>query len=156
MAISGGREEEEEEERSRRRPDSSEEEEYNVESVGEGIKSSRGSRFNLIQKQLRIERNRRRFSRENLINGIKCLVILPDSRCVLTSTYAYAFSSPISISKLFSNNLQTIFKRFRIFPSISLFLFLFLFLRPPHFRFHFNLINLFLEFFTFLNSYWFN
>ncbi|KAA0062380.1 hypothetical protein IC582_021448 [Cucumis melo] len=79
MAVSGGREKEEEA-GNYRRPDSDGEVEYTVESVRERITSSRGSRFNLIQTQLRIDQNRRRFSRENLINGIKCLVILPDSR----------------------------------------------------------------------------
>ncbi|KAG7032738.1 Potassium channel SKOR [Cucurbita argyrosperma subsp. argyrosperma] len=74
MTGSGGREE-----NGIRRADSNEEE-YQVESVRDRISSSRGSRFNLIQKQLRLEPTRRRFSRENLINGIKCLVILPDSR----------------------------------------------------------------------------
>lgn len=96
MAVSGGREKEEEA-GNYRRPDSDGEVEYTVESVRERITSSRGSRFNLIQTQLRIDQNRRRFSRENLINGIKCLVILPDSRFVRTS-----------ISKLFSINSQNV------------------------------------------------
>ena len=96
MAVSGGREKEEEA-GTHRRSDSDGEVEYRVESVRERISSSRGSRFNLIQRQLRIDQSRRRFSRENLINGIKCLVILPDSRFVRTS-----------ISKLFSMNSQNV------------------------------------------------
>lgn len=82
MTGIGGREE-----NGIRRADSNEEE-YQVESVRDRISSSRGSRFNLIQKQFRLEPTRRRFSRENLINGIKCLVILPDSRYVRFSRTA--------------------------------------------------------------------
>lgn len=92
MTGSGGREED-----GSRRPNS-DEEEYKVESVRERITASRGSRFNLIEKQLRIEATRRRFSRENLINGIKCLVIHPDSR--------YVRFSRTSIRKLFRRILK--------------------------------------------------
>lgn len=88
MIGSGGREED-----GHRRADS-DTEEFQMESVRDRITSTRGSRFNLIQKQLRIDQSSggRRFSRENLINGIKDLVILPESR--------YVRFSPTSIPKL--------------------------------------------------------
>lgn len=82
MAGIGGRDED----GRNRRPDSDEDQDFKMESVRERIISSRTSRFNLIQKQLRLESNRRRFSRENLINGIKCLVIRPDSRYASSPT----------------------------------------------------------------------
>ncbi|XP_022939042.1 potassium channel SKOR-like [Cucurbita moschata] len=58
----------------------SNEEEYNVETVRERIASSRASRLDLVQKELSMQSGRRRFSRENIINGIKGLIIHPDSR----------------------------------------------------------------------------
>lgn len=59
-----------------------EEEEFEVEEVRERLESSRGSRFNLLNKELRVESFRRKFSRESVINGFrdlsKVMVIYPD------------------------------------------------------------------------------
>ncbi|KAJ4840877.1 hypothetical protein Tsubulata_010371 [Turnera subulata] len=63
--------------------------EYEVQDLNDRIKSSRGSRFNLIENQFGLvdrdaQGTRRRFSRESVINGIryisKGLVIHPDNR----------------------------------------------------------------------------
>ena len=60
--------------------------EYELQDINDRIKSSRGSRFNLIINELRLEPFRR-FSRESVVNGIRGLskgfVIHPDNR------YAY-------------------------------------------------------------------
>ena len=62
-----------------------EEEEFVVDDVRDGIECSRGSRFDLLEKELGIEPVRRKFSRETVINGIrglsKGLLIFPDNRC---------------------------------------------------------------------------
>ncbi|KAG5534358.1 hypothetical protein RHGRI_022475 [Rhododendron griersonianum] len=59
-----------------------EEVEFEVEEVSERLESSRGSRFNLLNKELRGESFRRKFSREGVINGFrdlsKVMVIYPD------------------------------------------------------------------------------
>ncbi|PQM40740.1 potassium channel SKOR [Prunus yedoensis var. nudiflora] len=64
-----------------------EEEEYEVQDLRDRIKSSRGSRFNLIKNELGLDDDDssilRRFSRQSLINGVKGLshgVIHPDNR----------------------------------------------------------------------------
>ncbi|PQQ09589.1 potassium channel SKOR [Prunus yedoensis var. nudiflora] len=65
-----------------------EEEEYEVQDLRDRIKSSRGSRFNLIKNELGLDNDDdssilRRFSRQSLINGVKGLshgVIHPDNR----------------------------------------------------------------------------
>ncbi|KAI4388908.1 hypothetical protein MLD38_001196 [Melastoma candidum] len=60
--------------------------EYEVQDLRDRIKSSRGSRFNLIANEFGLDRGGgsggwgRKFSTESLINGIKCLVIHPDNR----------------------------------------------------------------------------
>lgn len=58
------------------------EEEFEVEEVRERLESSRGSRFILLNKELRGESFRRKFSREGVINGFrdlsKGMVIYPD------------------------------------------------------------------------------
>lgn len=59
--------------------------EYEVERLRDRIKSSRGSRFALIESELGLHSsNKRRFSRQSLINGIKDLsrgiVIHPENR----------------------------------------------------------------------------
>lgn len=58
--------------------------EYELEDVRDGIKSSRGSRFNLITNELGLESTRRKFSRESLLFGLRDLsqglVIHPDNR----------------------------------------------------------------------------
>ncbi|XP_016652279.1 PREDICTED: potassium channel KOR1-like [Prunus mume] len=63
-----------------------EEEEYEVQDIKDRIKSSRGSRFNLITNELGLDDDSssilRRFSRQSLINGVKGLshgVIHPDN-----------------------------------------------------------------------------
>lgn len=63
-----------------------EEEEYEVQDLRDRIKSSRGSRFNLIKNELGLDDDSssilRRFSRQSLINGVKGLshgVIHPDN-----------------------------------------------------------------------------
>lgn len=69
------------------------EEEYEVEDLKDRIKSSRGSRFNLIEKEFGLVNNngsssmtswRRKLSRESVINGIRYVssgfVIHPDNR----------------------------------------------------------------------------
>ncbi|XP_062150835.1 potassium channel SKOR-like [Alnus glutinosa] len=59
-------------------------EEYELEDVRDRIKSSRGSRFNLITNELGLDSTRRKFSRESLLFGIRDLsqglVIHPDNR----------------------------------------------------------------------------
>lgn len=71
--------EEEEEERAEENG-----EEYELEDVRDRIKSSRGSRFNLITNELGLESTRRKFSRESLLFGLRDLsqglVIHPDNR----------------------------------------------------------------------------
>ncbi|XP_022869416.1 potassium channel SKOR-like [Olea europaea var. sylvestris] len=60
------------------------EDEYEVQDLRDRMKSSRGSRFNLIENELGLELTRRRFSRQTVINGLKDLsrglVIHPDNR----------------------------------------------------------------------------
>lgn len=57
--------------------------EYELEDLRDRMKSSRGSRFNLIANELGLETTRRKFSRENLLLGIRDLsrglVIHPDN-----------------------------------------------------------------------------
>lgn len=59
-------------------------EEYELDDVRDRIKSSRGSRFNLITNELGLDSTRRKFSRESLLFGIRDLsqglVIHPDNR----------------------------------------------------------------------------
>ncbi|PON83169.1 hypothetical protein TorRG33x02_210030 [Trema orientale] len=83
----GGGVEEEEDERERddvSSSSSSDEGEYELQDIRDRIKSSRGSRFNLIANEFGLASTIRNFSRENLINGIKDLskglVIHPDNR----------------------------------------------------------------------------
>ncbi|CAL5371559.1 unnamed protein product [Camellia sinensis] len=61
-----------------------EEEEYEVDDVNDRMESSRGSRFNLLNRELELDYARRMFSRENVIKGIKDLskglAIHPDNR----------------------------------------------------------------------------
>ncbi|THG02041.1 hypothetical protein TEA_028621 [Camellia sinensis var. sinensis] len=61
-----------------------EEEEYEVDDVNDRMESSRGSRFNLLNRELELDYARRIFSRENVIKGIKDLskglAIHPDNR----------------------------------------------------------------------------
>lgn len=63
---------------------SSDEGEYEFQDIRDRIKSSRGSRFNLIANEFGLASTIRKFSRENVINGIKDLskgfVIHPDNR----------------------------------------------------------------------------
>ncbi|XWS18037.1 hypothetical protein CRYUN_Cryun32bG0007800 [Craigia yunnanensis] len=67
-------------ERDERAAIANKEEEYEVEELREAIKSSRGSRFNLIADEF-AARARRKFSRQSLINGFKAgLAIHPDNR----------------------------------------------------------------------------
>ncbi|XP_027178269.1 potassium channel SKOR isoform X1 [Coffea eugenioides] len=58
--------------------------EYEVEDLRDRIKSSRGSRFELIEHELGLDSTHRRFSRQSVINGLKDLsqglVIHPDNR----------------------------------------------------------------------------
>lgn len=59
--------------------------EYEVEDLRDRIKSSRGSRFALIENELGLDSaNQRRFSRQSVINGLKDLsrgmVIHPENR----------------------------------------------------------------------------
>jgi len=73
-----------EEERNGMRRDKEEEEEFEVEDVRERLEASRGSRFNLMNRELGLESFRRKFSRESVINGIKEIskgtVIHPENR----------------------------------------------------------------------------
>ncbi|KAL1540741.1 potassium channel SKOR-like isoform X2 [Salvia divinorum] len=55
-------------------------EEYEVEDLRERIQSSRGSRLTLVENELEMDLTRRRFSRHNVINGLKGLFIHPDNR----------------------------------------------------------------------------
>ncbi|KAJ7960070.1 potassium channel SKOR [Quillaja saponaria] len=59
-------------------------EEYEVDNLRDRIKSSRGSRFNLIENELGLESTGRKFSRQTVIDGIKDLskelFINPDNR----------------------------------------------------------------------------
>ncbi|PON43403.1 hypothetical protein PanWU01x14_274260 [Parasponia andersonii] len=80
----GGVVEEEEDESGRHDVSSSDEEgEYELQDIRDRIKSSRGSRFNLIANEFGLASTIRNFSRENLVNGIKDLskglVIHPDN-----------------------------------------------------------------------------
>ena len=61
--------------RRRERESANEEEEFEVEELREGIKSSRGSRFDLIADEfgLAAARARTKFSRQALFNGFKDL-----------------------------------------------------------------------------------
>lgn len=66
------------------------EEEYELQDIRDRIKSSRGSRFNLIENELGLASTiRSKFSRGNVINGIKDLskdlVIHPDNKSVSLS-----------------------------------------------------------------------
>ncbi|WCJ25172.1 Potassium channel SKOR [Euphorbia peplus] len=79
--------EEEENEESRDDDDDDDDHgEYEVQDLRDRIKSSRGSRFNLIQNELGLElsSDRRKFSRQSVIDGIRYvstgLVIHPDNR----------------------------------------------------------------------------
>ncbi|OMO65584.1 hypothetical protein COLO4_31120 [Corchorus olitorius] len=80
-----------------------ESEEYEVEELRDRMKSSRGSRFNLIANEfgLAAGRARRRFSRQTVIDGIKDLSrgvsIHPDNRDSQTYRIVYKRSS-IAIS----------------------------------------------------------
>lgn len=72
-----------------------EEEEYEVDELRDRIKSSRGSRFELIEKELGLNSSaNRRFSRQSVINGLKDLsrglVIHPENRSVQLSFYSCA------------------------------------------------------------------
>lgn len=66
-------------------PDDRLDREYELDEVRDGLKSSRGSRFNLIANELGLESSaHRKFSRETLISGLKDLsrglAIHPDNR----------------------------------------------------------------------------
>ncbi|KAL6286839.1 hypothetical protein ACE6H2_011229 [Prunus campanulata] len=72
-----------------------EEEEYEVQDLKDRIKSSRGSRFNLLKNELGLNDDDssilRRFSRQSLINGVKGLshgVIHPDN-CFQKSNFEF-------------------------------------------------------------------
>lgn len=82
-----------------RRGSEEDEGEYDVGDLRDRIKSSRGSRFDLLANELGLEdSNRRKFSRETVINGIRDLsrglVIHPDnrSRSLSLSLSLFAFS----------------------------------------------------------------
>ncbi|KAL6993265.1 hypothetical protein U1Q18_011380 [Sarracenia purpurea var. burkii] len=66
-----------------------EEEEFEVADVRDRIQSSRGSRFNLLERELGIEPVKRIFSRETVLNGIKDLskglIIHPENKYVSLS-----------------------------------------------------------------------
>ncbi|XP_077230384.1 potassium channel SKOR-like [Tasmannia lanceolata] len=70
--------------RASRIKDKEEEEEFEVEELRDRINSSRASRFDLLSKELGLEWNRRRLSRESVINGLRgCssgFVFPPDNR----------------------------------------------------------------------------
>ena len=79
------RDREEEEENDVSLSEEEEEEEYELQDIRDRIRSSRGSRFNLIEKELGLASSiRTKFSRENVINGFKDLskdlVIHPDNK----------------------------------------------------------------------------
>ncbi|KAL5574136.1 hypothetical protein UlMin_023733, partial [Ulmus minor] len=79
MAVNGRVVEEDENDRS-----SSDESEYEFRDIRDRIKSSRGSRFNLITNELELASTIKKFSRKNVINGFRDLtnssVIRPDNR----------------------------------------------------------------------------
>ncbi|KAF4355706.1 hypothetical protein F8388_001064 [Cannabis sativa] len=60
------------------------EEEFELQDIRDRIKSSRGSRFNLIANEFGLASAIKKFSRENVMNGIRDLsngvVIHPDNR----------------------------------------------------------------------------
>ena len=70
--------------------------EYEVEDLRDRIKSSRGSRFELIENELGLDSTHRRFSRQSVINGLKDLsqglVIHPDNRSVFLPFFTFFFS----------------------------------------------------------------
>lgn len=73
-------------------------EEYVVDDLRDRIRSSRGSRFTLIENELGLDPARRRFSRQSVINGFKGisqgLYIHPDNRYPLSlslSRYIYIY-----------------------------------------------------------------
>lgn len=90
----------------RRKHEDEDEDEYEVQDLRERIKSSRGSRFDLIANELGLAgssgasstRRRMRYylSRESVINGVKGLskgigVIHPDNRSYYYSTSLFSF-----------------------------------------------------------------
>lgn len=84
-------------ERNKKGPDNNEDDtEYEVQDLRDRIKSSRGSRFNLLENEFGLVNNtesslitnlRRKLSRESVINGIRYVstgpVIHPDNRSVI-------------------------------------------------------------------------
>lgn len=85
MAVPRRVENQEKEERSEAAAaDEDDDGEYEVDDLRDRIKSSIGSRFNLITNELSLDRSERKFSRESFINGLrdlsKGLVIHPDNR----------------------------------------------------------------------------
>lgn len=73
----------------RRERNNEEEEEYEVDELRDSGKSSRGSRLSLVANELGLESTRRKFSRENLIYGLRDLsqglVIHPTNRFIMLS-----------------------------------------------------------------------
>lgn len=89
IGTSRRRERDEREEKRHHHEEVEEEEDYEVDEFREGIKSSRGSRFNLIANELGLAaaRARRKFSRHSILNSFKDLpagqVIHPDNRYII-------------------------------------------------------------------------
>jgi len=77
------------------------EEDFVIERPTERLKSSRGSRLNLLTNELGFESNGRKFSSENLLDGLKDLtnglVIHPENRYVICRTLPLRFFSPLHL-----------------------------------------------------------
>uniref|UniRef100_A0A6N2N749 Ion transport domain-containing protein n=1 Tax=Salix viminalis TaxID=40686 RepID=A0A6N2N749_SALVM len=104
--------------------DDEEEEEYEVQDFKDRIKSSRGSRFNLIEKEFGLVNNtesssmtswRRKLSRESVINGLRYVssgfVIHPDNRWyrAWTKSFYYGQSTLPSLHGFFRGLPENLF-----------------------------------------------
>jgi len=88
----GDEDEDEREEESTSSSSNIREEDFVIERPTERLKSSRGSRLNLLTNELGFEADGRKFSSENLLDGLKDLsnglVIHPENRYVTNMPYA--------------------------------------------------------------------
>lgn len=100
---------------------SSDEREYEVQDLRDRLKSSRGSRFDLIENELGLNWTLKKFSRQSFIDGIrgisKDFIIHPDNRFLSLSLF---FENNLLI-KLFSQNSHLLSYRIYFTNRVSIF-----------------------------------